>query len=168
MRDRFPLLVVVLVLAALGVLAVVLWRAFSAREKAGGDARLEVSSQSAATLAADPMNALSRPPEGWAHLADELAARGEYREAVRGLYLALLSRLHREGAIHYDTRLSNWDYLRQFRGRSEWVPPLRELTLRFDFAWYGNLPVGERGYRDFRALCAPMLSTPALAEPARA
>ncbi|WP_232537548.1 DUF4129 domain-containing protein [Cystobacter fuscus] len=161
-------LVVLLVTAALGVLAVVLWRAFNARGKADEGARLEVSSQSAATLAADPMNALSRAPEGWAHLADELAARGEYREAVRGLYLALLSRLHHQGAIHYDPRLSNWDYLRQFRGRSEWVPPLRELTLRFDFAWYGNLPVGERGYRDFRTLCAPMLSTPAVAEPARA
>ncbi|MFY0574377.1 DUF4129 domain-containing protein [Cystobacter fuscus] len=161
-------LVVLLVTAALGVLAVVLWRAFNARGRADEGARLEVSSQSAATLAADPMNALSRAPEGWAHLADELAARGEYREAVRGLYLALLSRLHHQGAIHYDPRLSNWDYLRQFRGRSEWVPPLRELTLRFDFAWYGNLPVGERGYRDFRALCAPMLSTPAVAEPARA
>ncbi|WNG15517.1 DUF4129 domain-containing protein [Cystobacter fuscus] len=161
-------LVVVLVTAALGVLAVVLWRAFNARGQADEGARLEVSSQSAATFAADPMNALARAPEGWAHLADELAARGEYREAVRGLYLALLSRLHHQGAIHYDPRLSNWDYLRQFRGRSEWVPPLRELTLRFDFAWYGNLPVGMQGYRDFRAMCAPMLSTPAVAEPARA
>ncbi|WP_375766619.1 DUF4129 domain-containing protein [Archangium gephyra] len=159
---------VVVIAAALVVLALVLLRALG-KAKAGEDARLEVSTQDASTLAADPMNALSRPPEGWAHLADELAARGEYREAVRSLYLALLSRLHRDGVIHYDTTLSNWDYLRQFRSRREWVPSFRELTLRFDFAWYGNLPVGADGYRDFRALCAPMLTaTPATPEAAGA
>ncbi len=48
------------------------------------------------------------------------------------------------------------------------MPPFRELTLRFDFAWYGNLPVGSDGYRDFRALCAPLLSTPATSEAASA
>jgi len=161
-------LVVILIAGALGVLAWVLWRSFAERRRARGGAGLEVSTQDAATLAADPMNALSRPPEGWAHLADTLAARGEYREAVRGLYLALLSHLHREGVIHYDSHASNWDYLLQFRGRTEWKPPFRELTLRFDFAWYGNLPVGEEGYREFRRLCAPMLAPPAPPEPARA
>ncbi|OJT17473.1 DUF4129 domain-containing protein [Archangium sp. Cb G35] len=161
-------LVVVLIAGVLVVLVLVLLRALG-KARAGEDTRLEVSTQDASTLAADPMNALSRPPEGWAHLADELAARGEYREAVRSLYLALLSRLHREGVIHYDTTLSNWDYLRQFRTRREWVPSFRELTLRFDFAWYGNLPVGADGYRDFRALCAPMLNpTPATPEAAGA
>ncbi|HEX5748426.1 MAG TPA: DUF4129 domain-containing protein [Archangium sp.] len=161
-------LVVVLIAGVLVVLTLVLLRALGKAQE-GEDTRLEVSTQDASTLAADPMNALSRPPEGWAHLADELAARGEYREAVRSLYLALLSRLHREGVIHYDTTLSNWDYLRQFRSRREWVPSFRELTRRFDFAWYGNLPVGADGYRDFRALCAPMLNpTPATPEAAGA
>ncbi|MFY0569490.1 DUF4129 domain-containing protein [Archangium lansingense] len=161
-------LVVVLIAGVLVVLVLVLLRALG-KVKDGEDSRLEVSTQDASTLAADPMNALSRPPEGWAHLADELAARGEYREAVRNLYLALLSRLHREGVIHYDTTLSNWDYLRQFRSRREWLPSFRELTLRFDFAWYGNLPVGADGYRAFRTLCAPMLTaTPAHSEAASA
>jgi hypothetical protein len=158
------ILVVALIAGVLVVLVLVLLKALGKDAKDGEGAGLEVSTLDAATLAADPTNALSRPPESWAHLADELAARGEYREAVRSLYLALLSRLHREGVIHYDTTLSNWDYLRQFKGRREWLPPFRELTRRFDFAWYGNLPVGADGYRDFRALCSPMLSTPATPE----
>jgi hypothetical protein len=161
-------LVVVLIAGVLVVLVLVLLRALGKDAKDGEGAGLEVSTQDAASMAADPTNALSRPPEGWAHLADELAARGEYREAVRSLYLALLSRLHREGVIHYDTTLSNWDYLRQFKGHREWLPPFRELTRRFDFAWYGNLPVGVEGYRDFRTLCAPMLATPATQEAASA
>ncbi|MBN1209198.1 MAG: DUF4129 domain-containing protein [Myxococcaceae bacterium] len=156
-------LVVIVIGAVLAVLVAVLLRALGRRQKEER-AQLEVSTLDSSALSQDPMSALARPPEGWAHLADELAARGEYREAVRSLYLALLSRLHREGAILYDSTLSNWDYLRQFKGRREWLPPFRELTRRFDFAWYGNLPVGQQGYRDFRALTAPLLAAPATPE----
>jgi hypothetical protein len=153
--------------AVLLLLGVLLVRALAKERQEAEGVPLEVSTQDAAALAADPTNALSRPPEGWAHLADELAARGEYREAVRSLYLALLSRLHRDGAILYDSTLSNWDYLRQFKGQREWLPPFRELTYRFDFAWYGNLPVGQEGYDTFRTLCAPLLA-PRPPEAARA
>jgi hypothetical protein len=160
-------LVVILIGAVLVVLVAVLLRAFGQRQQQES-AQLEVSTLDSAALAQDPMNALARPPEGWAHLADELASQGQYREAVRSLYLALLSRLHREGAILYDSTLSNWDYLRQFKGRREWLPPFRELTRRFDFAWYGNLPVGADGYRDFRALTQPILTAPITPEAAGA
>lgn len=87
---------------------------------------------------------------------------------MRSLYLALLSRLHRDGAILYDETLSNWDYLSQFRGHAEWKAPFRELTRRFDFAWYGNLPVGVDGYREFRALTEPLLAAPSRPEVAGA
>ncbi|MDC0714773.1 DUF4129 domain-containing protein [Stigmatella sp. ncwal1] len=160
-------LVVLLIAAVVGVLVTVLLRALGQQQRKEG-AQLEVSTLDAAALAQDPMSALARPPEGWAHLADELAAQGQYREAVRSLYLALLSRLHREGAILYDSTLSNWDYLRQFKGRREWLPPFRELTRRFDFAWYGNLPVGAEGYRDFRALTQPLLAASSAPEASRA
>jgi hypothetical protein len=152
-------LVVLVIGLVLAVLTAVLLRSLGRRQQEES-AQLDVSTLDSTALAQDPMSALARPPEGWAHLADELAARGEYREAVRSLYLALLSRLHREGAILYDSTLSNWDYLRQFKGRREWLPPFRELTYRFDFAWYGHLPVGQDGYRDFRALTEPLLTAP--------
>jgi hypothetical protein len=155
-------LIILLFGMALAVVVALLVRNLLKRDE--DTAPLEVSTYETSALAQDPMSALSRPPEGWAHLADELAARGEYREAVRSLYLALLSRLHREGAILYDSTLSNWDYLRTFKGRREWLPPFRELTRRFDFAWYGNLPVGPDGYRDFRALTQPMLAAPSTQE----
>ncbi|NTX04258.1 DUF4129 domain-containing protein [Myxococcus sp. CA040A] len=161
-------LVVMLVGLTVVVLGVVLMRALRKSRPSHREAGLEVSTLDATTLAGDPAHALSRPPEGWAQLADELAARGEYREAVRSLYLALLSRLHRDGAILYDVTLSNWDYLSQFKGRTEWKPRFRELTLRFDFAWYGNTPVGQSGYQEFRSLTAPMLAAPATLEAAGA
>ena len=165
--DAANVLVVLLIGLVLAVLVAVLLRALGRQQK-DESAQLEVSTLDSKALGQDPMSALSRPPEGWAHLADELAARGEYREAVRSLYLALLSRLHREGAILYDSTLSNWDYLRQFKGRRECLPPFRELTRRFDFTWYGNLPVGADGYRDFRTLTEPLLTAPVQPEAAGA
>ena len=105
----------------------------------------------------DTMSALSKPPETWAGLADELAAKGEYREAIRHLYLALLSRLHRDGVIDYDPTLSNWEYLFAFKGALSLKAGFKELTRRFDFAWYGNLGVDSLAYAMFRKVAEPLL-----------
>ncbi len=118
-------------------------------------------------LAHDGLSALSRPPETWAGLADQLAARGEYREAIRHLYLALLSRLHRDGVIDYDPTRSNWEYLLAFKGSSSARAAFRELTRRFDFAWYGNLGVDALAYAMFRQVVGPLLQ-PSEGAPARA
>lgn len=117
-------------------------------------------------LVDDPMSALARPPEGWASLADQLAAQGQFRDAIRHLYLALLSRLHRAGAIDYDSTLSNWEYLAAFKGPGEWKPPFRELTLRFDFVWYGNRDATQSSYAAFRQTVGPLLVVGA-GEPSR-
>jgi hypothetical protein len=109
-------------------------------------------------LSDDPASALSKPPERWAGLADELAARGDFREAIRHLYLALLARLHRDGVIDYDPTNSNWDYLLAFKGAAELRHGFRELTRRFDFAWYGHLDVTDAAWATFRATAEPMLS----------
>lgn len=127
----------------------------------GGKSPAEISAEQSgvqeAALAPDPMNALSRPPEGWAGLADELAAKGLFREAIRNLYLALLSRLHRDGAIDYDPSKSNWDYFRGFKGPMSALTPFKELTRRFDFAWYGNLEVSAQSWSTFRSITQPLL-----------
>lgn len=150
-------LIAVMLIAAVVVLVIVLLvLAFRGKSEERQDAEVESAALDPAKV--DPQSALSRPPEGWASLADELAAAGNYRDAVRSLYLALLSRLHRLGAIDYDPTLSNWDYLRQFRGHGEWKPAFRQLTLRFDFAWYGQEAVTRDGYLGFRALVEPMLA----------
>lgn len=111
-------------------------------------------------LAHDAMSALSKPSETWAGLADELAARGEYREAIRHLYLALLSRLHRDGVIDYDPTFSNWEYLFAFKGSSSAKTAFKELTRRFDFAWYGKLGVDALAWTMFRQITEPLLAPP--------
>jgi hypothetical protein len=157
---------ILVVVVVAGVVIALTYLLISGRRKTAGiNEGLEISTTAETGLAADPQSALSRLPEGWAGLADELASRGEFREAVRSLYLALLSKLHRLGAIDYDPAYSNWDYFRGFKGRREWLPPFRELTSRFDFAYYGHLPVDSQGYHAFRTLTQPLLTADSNAEP---
>ena len=152
---------VVLVAAVALVVVVLLYLLLRGRtRKDGADADAQSSGLSEAALHEDPMSALARPPEGWADLADVLAQRGEFRDAIRHLYLATLSRLHRDGAIDYDPAKSNWDYFRGFKGPQATLGPFRELTSRFDFAWYGNLDVTARAWQTFRSLSQPLLEHP--------
>lgn len=145
------------VILVLAVLAALLLRGL--KRDGGAEVEAHVSGLNEVPIAEDPMSALARAPEGWAELADQLARQGQFRDAIRHLYLALLSRLHRDGAIDYDPAKSNWDYFRGFRGPREALPPFRELTSRFDFAWYGHVDVSAAAYSAFRALTQPLLAS---------
>ncbi|MDP2276236.1 MAG: DUF4129 domain-containing protein [Archangium sp.] len=138
------------------VLLFILLRSFK-RKQPGQTELDETGGLTQQPLDHDTMSALSKPPETWAGLADELAAKGEYREAIRHLYLALLSRLHRDGVIDYDPTLSNWEYLFAFKGASSLKAGFKDLTRRFDFAWYGNLGVDSLAYAMFRKVAEPLL-----------
>jgi Domain of unknown function (DUF4129) len=156
--------VVALALAAVAaVLGVLLARAWSARRPAPVPTEsAEVGQQT--PLAGDVAGALTRPPQGWAELADALAARGEFREAIRHLYLALLARLHRDGVITYDPAQSNWQYLRAFRGSGTDKLAFRELTRRFDFAWYGRQEADPSAWARFRHTAQALLARPEAAD----
>ncbi len=145
------------------VLAFILIR--SIRNKPRAEAESDGNGVTQSALEHDEMSALAKPSETWAGLADELAARGEFREAIRHLYLALLSRLHRDGAINYDPTFSNWEYLFGFNGSSNVKGAFKELTRRFDFAWYGKLDVDSPSWANFRQIAEPILAP---AEAARA
>lgn len=140
------------------VVGIILFYVFKPSDPAASAADAESSGPRETALQHDAMSALARPPEGWADLADQLAAQGQFRDAIRHLYLALLSRLHRDGAIDYDPTKSNWDYFRHFKGLPAALPPFKELTRRFDFAWYGNLEVSSLAYQTFRGLTQPLLA----------
>lgn len=148
------IVVIVLALVALGVFLIVQLM----RKPDAGEAEGTTSAAGEQPLSTDPMSALSKRPETWAGLADELAGQGQYRDAIRHLYLALLAHLHREGLIDYDPTRSNWDYLFGFKGPGHAKQAFRELTRRFDFAWYGQLEASEGAYQAFRTIVAPLLS----------
>lgn len=154
-RAGAAVVAVLVGLGALALLGYILWRWREARRASGGET-------GAAALRATPLlqhqeGALARRSEAWLELADALAAKGEFREAIRHLYLALLSRLHHDGLIDYEPTWSNWDALATFRGAERLKGVFRELTRRFDFAWYGRAEGSHAAYRAFRELAGPLL-----------
>jgi hypothetical protein len=123
------------VLVALGVLGVLLVAlALLALRRRGSPA---AAAMAASGPAADH-DPISRPSAGWIARAEELAAAGLHREAVRAWYHAVLAAAFASGRLHHRTGRTNWEYLAAVDPAAPWRPPLRELTVAFDRAWYGG------------------------------
>jgi hypothetical protein len=90
-------------------------------------------------------DALERPAEAWARFAEQFARRGQWRLALRALYLELLATLHQQRAIRYERQRTNGDYVAMLRGTPA-GEPFGRLSAAFDLAWYGNKPFGPGDY----------------------
>jgi hypothetical protein len=155
--SGFTVLAVLLAVAGVGVgiaLALLGWRSRRRTPPAPTPA------EPARTEAALGLDALAREPGDWRAEAEALAARGEYREALRRIYLAVLVALHRRRAIEYERHRTNWEYLRGFRGAAAAKAVFRALTQAFDFAWYGRRPLDGAAYGQFAARAAELLAEP--------
>jgi hypothetical protein len=88
--------------------------------------------------------------------ADELARQGQFLEAVRRLYLAVLALLHRSRLIRYEKTRTNGEYLKQVRRAAEAPPAVYpafgRLTSLFDQKWYGDRSCDEPEYGACREL----------------
>jgi hypothetical protein len=80
--------------------------------------------------------------------AQELAARGEWRGALRQIFLALLLTLDLLGALDFRRERTNWEYVRQLRGSApERLPALEGAVRVFEGRWYGREPATEGDYQ---------------------
>src|SRR5205085_8920680 len=74
--------------------------------------------------------------------AEGLAREGRFLEAVRLLYLAVLSTLHHRHLLRCEPTRTNGEYVRQVRLAPEAPPglhaPFEELTALFELKWYGE------------------------------
>jgi hypothetical protein len=73
-------------------------------------------------------------------LLDKAINEKRYRYAVRLLYLQSLRQLHEGGQIRWSIDKTNHDYLRELKDR-DLGPLFREVTLLFEYIWYGEFPV---------------------------
>ncbi len=83
--------------------------------------------------------------------ATDLAAGGDYRTAVRYLYLSSLRFLEEAGRLRYDRALTNREYVRQVEGQPDLAEPVRAVVNTFDRTWYGFIPVDAQAYEQFIA-----------------
>jgi hypothetical protein len=69
----------------------------------------------------------------------DLARAGDYRTAVRLLYLSTLLRLEERNLLRYDRTLTNREYLGQVAGHPALAAGLRPVVDTFDEVWYGEV-----------------------------
>lgn len=100
---------------------------------------------------------LSRDAREWAIEADGLFRQGRVAEAIRALYLAVLSFSHVRRWIDYHPSKANWEHVRRFSGPGPARSNLGSLTSMFEQKWYGRKPAAESEYRRSRELAAGIL-----------
>jgi hypothetical protein len=123
------------VLSLLVVIGYMLWRTLGGRFGREG-ARREVR-----YLDGEDAELLLLPPDELRLRATRFADEGNFREALRHLYISLLLQLDARGVWRYDVRRTNWEHIRALRrspSRAPLIEPLSDITRRFDLVRYGN------------------------------
>jgi hypothetical protein len=88
--------------------------------------------------------------------AQGLSSAGDYRTAVRYLYLSSLLLLDERGLLRYDRSQTNREYLRSVTHLPKLAGILREVIEVFDRVWYGYQPLDERDYTQYAAQVAEL------------
>ncbi|HEX2998001.1 MAG TPA: DUF4129 domain-containing protein [Anaerolineales bacterium] len=81
--------------------------------------------------------------------AETLSTQGDYRNAIRYLYLSSLLVLDEQGLMRYDRSRTNREYLRSVSSKPELAKPLQDVIDVFDRVWYGFEGVDEKTYRSY-------------------
>ena len=81
--------------------------------------------------------------------AENLSTQGDYRNAIRYLYLSSLLVLDEQGLMRYDRSRTNREYLRSVSSKPELAKPLRDVIDVFDRVWYGFETVDEQTYQSY-------------------
>lgn len=83
--------------------------------------------------------------------AQTLSAGGDYRTAIRYLYLSALLALDERGVLRYDRTLTNREYIRTLEKRPLLARTFGSIVGVFDRVWYGKQPVDADTYADYVA-----------------
>lgn len=83
--------------------------------------------------------------------AQSLSRGGDYRAAVRYLYLSSLLMLDERGLLRYDRSRTNREVLRSVSDQPELSRPLGEVVDIFDNVWYGYHELDEDRFKHYSA-----------------
>ena len=76
---------------------------------------------------------------------DKASEQGNYRLAVRLMFLRLLKELSEKNIIQYKQGLTNAEYLGQL-SRTTYYPAFFRLTRNYEYSWYGLFDVSAEAY----------------------
>ncbi|MGH9797295.1 MAG: DUF4129 domain-containing protein, partial [Candidatus Polarisedimenticolia bacterium] len=147
-----------LLLLAGGLAGLALWRA---RRRRRGAVQAAVAIVPAA-LPEHESEADRAAPDDWLARAQELLDRGDLRQAVRAIYLSVLSYLARSGLIGLARHKSNREYLaevaRRGRARPEAAALFSEAIALFDKTWYGRFEPDRDAVLSYGSTCQRLTS----------
>ncbi len=78
-------------------------------------------------------------------------ARGDYRTAVRFLFLLTISKLADHGYIRTGREKTNQQYLTELKTQP-WVNEFADLSRRYEYVWYGDYPVSRAMFEHINLL----------------
>ena len=81
--------------------------------------------------------------------AKEISQTGDYRTAVRYLYLSSLLLLDERGLLRFDRSKTNREYLRSVASFPHLSAPLHDVIDVFDRVWYGFQPLDQDGFKHY-------------------
>ncbi len=81
--------------------------------------------------------------------ATQLARAGDYRMAMRYLYLTALLRLDERKLLRYDRALTNREYLTRIRDNPALRSALEPVIETFDRVWYGHAALDEETFQSY-------------------
>lgn len=147
-----PKLIETLFYATVGALVLLLfyllWRAV------GGQLGRRGARHETRHLSGEDAELLRLPPDELRERAHRFAREGNFREALRHRFIALLVTLDARGVWRYDTHRTNWEHIAALRARSTplsaaTVETLAGLTRRFDRVRYGNAACNREEWQQF-------------------
>jgi len=77
---------------------------------------------------------------------DKAAATGNYRLAVRLMFLQLLKNMSERNIINYKQDKTNFDYLSELHATS-WYQPFFKVTRNYEYSWYGKFDISQDAYQ---------------------
>jgi hypothetical protein len=83
--------------------------------------------------------------------AETLSQEGNYRTAVRYLYLSALLSIAERGIIRFDPSKTNREVLQSVRHQPYLINPLKDVIDVFDRVWYGYQPIDPEHYTHYAA-----------------
>lgn len=96
-----------------------------------------------------PEHAVRTPGQAFNN-AQHYINQGDYRSAVRQLYLATLLLLDQRGKLKYDPTLTNREYLHQTANDPRTTAALVPIVETFDRTWYGFEPISRQEFDAYR------------------
>jgi hypothetical protein len=91
--------------------------------------------------------------------AQHLSTSGEYRQAVRYLYLSALLLLDERGLLRYNRTQTNREYLRQVSNQPGLASQLYPVIDTFDRVWYGFQTIDEDSYTRYAGQVSALAKT---------